>query len=381
MSKALPFLLSAACLTAAISAQAITVTESNMVVTTAGLSATSHQPPLFDLKADALLTDHAFQHGWYYRVAGDARELSLRNIGGVVTGGFGPTHGDRDFSNVDNRGLLKVSLDYDVYASGPASGVFISRCTVMNTSNAPVTFDMFAYSDLDIANTSGDDTCHGNNSSHFVGDGSGVQVEIRANGNDLSQASAFPGLRNQLTDLAITTLSGAPPIFTGDYTGAFQWQNRTLQPFEQRTYTVTFAVDTAAVALPQVEHYGAGNSTSLEIHTQFLPLQDNSLTRNFAIQLKGALPNAEYRIAIGQLPWTPMPFINGIDLWVDPFALIGIYGGLCSATGDAFELFFIPPSPYLTGFPVFGQVFAVDPAAPNGFAHFSAAMRLRIGKL
>lgn len=381
ISKALLHFVAASSLAVAASAQAITVTESNMIVTTGGLSALSNTPRLFDLKADALLVDHGYEHSWYFRIAGDTSESTFRNVGGVQTGGFGPTHGDREFANAENRGQLRVSMDYDVYSSGPASGVFISRCTVMNISNAPLTIDMFAYADLDIAGSSGNDTCFGTNSSHFVSDPSGVQVEVRAIGNDLSQFGAYPSIRNQLLDSAVTTLAGNPPSFGGDYTGAFQWTGRTLQPFEQRSFLLAFAVDTAAVALPLVEHYGAGNGDDVQIHTQFLPLQDNSTTRNFAIQLKGAQPNVEYRIAIGQAPWTPSPFIPGIDLWIDPFQLVGIYGGFTNGTGDSFELFFIPPSPYLTGFSIFGQVFAVDPAAPNGFASFSAGMRMRVGKL
>ncbi len=374
-------LVSAACLSAALTAQSLTVSEGNMIVTTGSLSAALHEPRVFDLKADALVTDHGYEHQWYYRIAGDTRELSLRNIGGVTGGAFGSVHADRDWANVDNRNQLRVSLDYDCYASGPASGVFISRCTVTNISNAPIVLDMIAYSDLDIANSSGNDSVTGTNSSHFVTDPSGVQVEVRAIGNDLSQASAYPVIRNALLNLAVDNLTGALPPFTGDYTGAFQWTNRTLQPREVRTFQIAFAVDTAAVALPLVEHYGASSNNGLQVHTQFLPLQDNSQPRQIAVQMKGALPGAEYRLAVGQAPISPFPFIPGIDLWIDPFVLVGIYGGLTSPTGEAFELYFVPPSPYLTGFSVYGQAFAVDVSAPNGFANWSSGMRLRIGKL
>ena len=156
---------------------------------------------------------------------------------------------------------------------------------------------------------------------------------------------------------------------------------RTLQPFEQRTFQVLLAVDTPASVPPIVEHYGTGNGSAFEIHTTTLPLQDNSQPRPLAVMMKNALPNAEYRIATGMAPWTPMPFIAGIDLWVDPFLLIGVYGGFTNASGAAQMSFVIPASPYLTGVSVVHQCFAVDPAAPNGFAYYTPGMSTRVGRL
>jgi hypothetical protein len=144
---------------------------------------------------------------------------------------------------------------------------------------------------------------------------------------------------------------------------------------------VIFAIDTAAVAVPLLENYGAGNSTALQIHAQTLPLQDQTTTGTFGVQIKNSLPGVPYRIVVGLQPWPALPFITGIDLWVDPSALIGVYGGLTTASGEAAEVFFIPPSPYLAGFSLFSQGFAVNAAAPNGFAWQTAGMRTRIGKL
>lgn len=375
------FLLASLAITAAVPAQ-LTISDGNMNAVVGPLSATAQTPPSFALRADALAINHAFEHGWYYRVAGDAREFALRNLGGV-TQAVTPTneHADRDFANIDGRNLLKASLDYDTYDAGPASGVVISRLTLMNRSNAPVTFDVFCYADLDIAGSAGNDTCTGSSSSHFVSDGSGVQVEVRALGNDLSMVGAYPSVRTLLTNTVVDNLSGAVPPFNGDYTGAFQWQNRTLQPFEQRTFTVAFAVDTAATALPLVENFGAGNGSNFEIHTTTTPVQDNTQARLFKCQMKGALPNVEHRTIMGLTPTTPAPFIPGLDLWVLPASIFAVYGGFTSATGEAQEQFVIPASPYFAGISVYLQVFSVDAAAPNGYAYFTPGMRVRIGKL
>jgi hypothetical protein len=371
--------LTAAAIAAALPAQ-LTVTDGNMQVVTGALSATLQTPRSLVLRADALAVDHAFEHWWYYRVSGDTREFALRNLGGVTEGIVGE-HVNRDFADVDARGLLKAAIDMDVYDSGPASGVLVSRVTFTNRSNAPVTVDVFCYTDLDIADTFANDVCTGSASSHFVSDPTGVQIEVRALGSDRSAVGAYPTIRDLLTNTAVNDLPLQAPPFQGDYSGAFQWQNRTLQPFEQRTFTVALAVDTAAAALPLVENYGAGNGHTFEIHTVSLPLQDQTQTRVISSQMKGALPGVEQRTIVGLDPWVPQPFIPGLDFWVLPASIIGVYGGLTTASGEAFELFVIPPGPYFSGFNVYFQVFAVDAAAPNGYAWFSPGMRMCIGKL
>jgi hypothetical protein len=359
----------------------IALTDGNTSTVLGPLAPLSVAPPAFALRGDALTTNHGYQHGWYYRVAGDTREFSLRAIGGVTSGVVpGDLHGDVDLANVDNRGLLKASLDYDIYDAGPASGVLISRLTLMNRSNAPVTVNVFGYVDLDVGATTADQVI-ANPNSHFVSDVTGVQVEVRGIGNDLTEVGLWPAVLNKLTNATLTTLNNSVAPLTGDYTGAFQWQDRTLAPFEQRTFQVVFAIDTAALVIPLVDHYGAGNGSSFEVHSQSTPLQDNTQPRTFSVQMKGALPGALYRIASAFNPWTPAPFIPGIDLWVEPVSIFAVFGGLTSPTGEAQEVFTIPPSPYLTGFSVYHQCFYVDAAAPNGFAYWTPGLRTRIGKL
>ena len=367
---------------AAVPAQ-LTILDGNMNVVTGALSPTSQNPCTLQLRADAVQINHAFEHWWYYRVAGDTQEFALRSVGTVNQGITGTSdHLDRDFANVDNRGLLRASVDMDVYDAGPASGVVISRLTVMNVSAASINASIYCYTDLDITATSGNDTATGNGSRHFVTDPSGVQIEIRAFGNDRSDIGAYPTIRNLLTNTSVNNLGNTLPPFSGDYTGAFQW-DRPFLPYEQRTFTVLFAVDTAAVLPPLVENYGVANGPFGEIHTQSCPLQDNSQARVFSIAMKGALPNAIYRTVIGLAPYNAAPFIGGLDFWVDPFQLIGVWGtvGLTSPTGTTVESFVIPSSPYLTGLAVYSQHFYVDGTAPNGFAYFTPGMMTRIGKL
>ena len=374
------FLLAAVAFSAAVPAQ-LTLVDGNMNVAIGAVPATAQAPTSLGLRSDALAINHGFEQGWFYRVVGDTREFALRTVGGMTEGLVGNDHGNRDFANIDSRGLLKASIDYDTYDAGPASGVVLNRLVLMNRSNAPVTVDVFCYTDLDIAATSGNDVCTGTVNSHYVTDGSGVQIEVRALGNDLTAVAAYPAVRNLLTNAAVDNLNPGFAPFSGDYTGAFQWQNRTLQPFEQRTFTVALCVDTAAAALPLVEHYGIGNGSSFEIHTDTLPLQDNTQLRIIKSQMKGALPSVEQRTVLGLDPWVPQPYIPGLDLWVLPASIIGVFGFMTSPAGTAEEVFAIPPSPYFNGINVYFQVFTVDALAPNGYAYFSPGMRFRIGKL
>jgi len=373
-----PIILAA--VAAALPAQ-LTITDGNMSATTDALSATSQSPRSFDLLADALAVNHAYEHWWYYRVAGDTSESALRLVGTVNEGVVGTTHIDRDFADVDSRGLLRMSLDMDTYSTGPASGVVISRLNVMNISNAPVTFDIFAYTDLDVTGSSGNDSVTGNGSSHVVTDPSGVRIEVRALGNDKSEVGAYPTIRNKLINAVVDDLSDALPPFAGDYTGAFQWQSRTLAPFAQTSFQVLLAVDTAAFAAPVVEYYGVGNGSNGEIQTDALPLQDNANIRQFSLQLVHALPFTEFRIGTSVAPINAFPIVPGIDMWVDPGLMIGLWGGFTDANGFAQESFLIPTSPYLTGFTAYTQGFYVDGAAPNGFVFYTTGLATQIGKL
>lgn len=376
----IPAIVAGALFAASLPAQ-LTISDANMEAFTDAPSAASQLPREFDLRADALAVDHGFEHWWYYRVAGDVHEFALSDNGGLSSGVTSSgDHADRDYADLDARGLLKASVDMDIYAAGSASGVVISRMTLMNISSGPLTVDAFGYTDVDVAGTSGNDVCFGTADRHYVTDPSGVQIDIRgldATGSDVRQ---YPTLRGLLSNNQLDNLGNALPPFTGDYTGAFQW-TVTLQPFEQRTFTIVIAVDTVASVPPLVEHYGAGNGSSFEVHANDLPLQDVSTVRSFSVRMKGAAPNRVYRIGTSLQSWAAQPFIPAIDLWIDPLAIIGVYAGFTDANGEAALTFGIPPSPYLTGFSVYSQCLYVDAGAPNGFAYWTPGLRTRIGKL
>lgn len=366
---------------AALSAQAFTMTEGNFRVGNGAPQTSSHSPCTFTLRADALNVNHGFEHWWYYRIAGDNRESSLRAIG-PTGGGLAPfqTHGDRDFGDVDLRGQLRANVDFDIYATGPASGVFTSRLTVTNLSAAPLTLDLFAYTDLDINSTPSDDDCTGTADTHVVTDRTGVRVEIRGIGSDASEVGAYPSVRNKLTNTSVDNLANLLPPFTGDYTGAFQWSNRTLQPREEMSITVVFAVDTAASRVPEVAHYGAGSNLAAQISTDTLPLQDNSGLRFLGVHLDGAAPSAPVGLLTSVASASALPFA-GMTLWVDPVPPAQFPIGTTNPAGRASYVFTIPNGPYFTGLPFYHQYFWLDPLAANGFSDYTAGLKTKIGRL
>ncbi len=366
---------------APLAAQNLTIGEGNTSFTTTPASSTLFTPRTFDLRGDALATDHGYEHWWYYRVAGDARELPLRAVGGM-TGAVAPfgTHLDRDFANLENAGRLRAWLDADVYAAGPSSGVVVSRTTFQNLGVAPLVLDVFAYTDLDVAGSSGNDTVTGSLTSHVVTDLTGVTIEVRGLAADRSEVGVYPSVRTKLADALVDDLANVLPPFTGDYTGAFQWQARTLQPGESRTFTVVFAIETTATRVPVVEHYGHGSTTQATIDTDTLPLQDNSQLRQIGIHLRGAPPNAMCGLLTSTFGAAGLPFL-GFDMFVDPSPPAQFPAATTTANGEMTYVFPIPPSPYLTGYPLYHQFFFVDPTAPNGVGGSTGGLLTRLGRL
>jgi hypothetical protein len=379
------FPLAAALAAAATSlpAQNLTIGDGNMVFTTVAPSASSTLPCAANLIGDAMGTDHAFEHWWYFRVSGDASEMPLRLVGTVVRS-VAPsgTHLDSDFDDIESRGLFRARLDGDVYSAGPASGVVISRLSLLNISGAPQTVSVFAYLDLDVAGTFGDDYAVGDDQHQVVTDASGVRIEFRARGSDFGDLGVYPSLRNQLSNGSITALSGAhSPILGADYTGAFEWRDRVVQPGEWVTFTTLIAVDTAANFPPITEQYGSASGHGVEICTDGIALQNNAAPRAIDVHLMGATPNSFAGLLSSIAPASGIPFL-GVVLWADPFTEFQFPISMTDSSGELAFHFPIPPTgSYLTGYPVYHQFFVSNPLAPGGVADWTGGLKTIVGKL
>jgi hypothetical protein len=367
-------------------AQDLTIQNGNMRYRNGAPSPTSQAAPSCDLRADALNTNHMFANGWYFRVAGDTQETSFRAVGPLVRAVATADHADSDWSNVESRGLFSAMMDFDCYAAGPASGVVINRLTITNTSGSPLTMDLFNYADLDLCDSSSGDSATGGTSSILVTDPCGVVVEYRALGNDLVEVqdySATNPLRTRLTDTSVNNLQGWSGTFgPGDFTAAYQWQNRTFAAGQARTFTVLFAVDTRAQYPPINEHYGsglAGQTGVPRITTDALPLQNNAALRSLNVLLTNARPNSPCAL-LSNANSASMPFLN-VFVWVDPSSPAQVVIQTTNSSGFAAVAFLIPTSPYLTGFPIYHQWFVGDTAASNGIASYTTGLSNRVGKL
>ncbi|MCA8953813.1 MAG: hypothetical protein KDE27_30150, partial [Planctomycetes bacterium] len=258
---AAPFLVATA------SAQGLTIHSANMTFATGALSPTTPTAPELDLRATAGGPDHGYRHGWFYRLAGDPQEYAFAGLGpSTASVTAAQDHADRDFADVDNRGLLRAALDCDTYSTGATTGFATSRLTVRNVSAVAQTIDLFAYVDLDVGGTFNNDIAIGAPMLHAVRDWTGVQIEVRAVDADRSDVLAHPLLLNLLTDANVDDLGNHAPPFAGDYTSAFQWSAVVLTPGEQRSFTLVLAVDETATDAAVVEAYGRGSTAGAEIH-------------------------------------------------------------------------------------------------------------------
>lgn len=187
-------------------------------------------------------TDHLFQSWWWFRVAGDARETTFS--------------GASSWSWVGNVGRLtynypnfRAVIQFVVTGVEPGLGFVTQTCTIFNTTNQPITIDLFNYQDLDMNQSSGDDsaTQSGANVISVTDGGSGWRAEYE--GTNAFQVASYDSLRAILTDMNSDNLNGTGlPFGPGDWTGGYQW-SFTLMPRTAATASATVTIVPAPGAL------------------------------------------------------------------------------------------------------------------------------------
>lgn len=179
--------------------------------------------------------NHYFESWWWGRVASDTRELALANASASNWGG---SSGVVNFDTLPSQ-YGRVALTYQVLGFG-TGGTLIESATLINTTSAPITWNLFHYLDLDLGGTSGGDsaTLNGPNSIR-VSDGPWI---ANYEGSGTYEVGAFPGVRNLLTDADIDNFtSSGLPFGPADWSGGYQW-SITLQPSESATFTVSTTI-------------------------------------------------------------------------------------------------------------------------------------------
>lgn len=132
-----------------------TIVDGDAVFTWAGFGMVNFDNAHF---THAAQDDHMFENSWYYRVGGDADESVLP---APDSSDFTGNVATLDWADVDGRGLFSAQLISTV-VDGPGGGVAEVTHVLTINSFAPsnglsLDLDVFAYLDMDLANTASDD--------------------------------------------------------------------------------------------------------------------------------------------------------------------------------------------------------------------------------
>jgi hypothetical protein len=190
-----------------------------------------------DLRAGgAMGADPLFQAWWYYRLESDPSEFPFSNNGnsGLATPVIN-TKGDEavlTWTNCDGKGF-DAQLTYRVYSTGAASGVCTQCMTITNNTGAPLVLNLYAYADYDIAGPGADSATFAMtapNAQQQVSDATDpTRCFFLGCGIDNYEAAVFPLVRSRLLDAVPDDLPDAGvPFGPGDWSSAYQWQDRTI---------------------------------------------------------------------------------------------------------------------------------------------------------
>lgn len=189
--------------------------------------------------------DNMFQNWWWFRAANMGAEVALSNQT------FGSLSGANtvDLTYVESTGAGDLQFDFHYtltsFNSDTRGDVDID-ITVTNLSTQRIFFDIFSYTDFDLAGTFGGDSAvigGAGNSRQLVSDGivTGELILSLAPGG--WEIGAFPTIRDKLTNGTPDVLSNSgSPFGPGDYTGAFQFGDG-LDPGETFTARLSKIVE------------------------------------------------------------------------------------------------------------------------------------------
>ncbi len=206
--------------------------------------------------------DHQFQSAWWFRGPGDTREFTFangvsgtvtvagtlvgNNTGNLDTGGY-------DFTVTNTAGYSFASNQrWTIYNPSATAGTnvqVVATNTITNTGNQTANFSLFFYQNFDVSNTT-------NNTAALI-DPNYIRIEsgtesidwFGANANAWQVTESLFGVQSFLTDTSITNLNNTGLPFTGDFTGAFQW-DITLDAGQSLTLMSGYTLNGAAVPEP-----------------------------------------------------------------------------------------------------------------------------------
>lgn len=315
-------------------------------------------------------TDTLFQHFWALCIDNTTAACVLN----TPTSAAVPAPG---FANVGTRTYINwQGRNVDVYESvavnqvAAAAGIAVSRVRIVNNSGAPVRLNLYGYTDFDVYGLQ--NSCMGSATAtgllHTLTNAStpGDFVEVLGVGADGDTAAAYPSVRTLVVggcvDFTVTPFSPGGVFGPADYTGCFQWKDRSIAPGQSFEAYIAMAHNFPIRSCPAATAttYGLPTGTANGFLIGSAPILGSIL--RYEVLAGASAANQPGTLFFGlssiSLPLSGLTVLNSLDL----FAISVTLNANSYATG-------ILPVPYLPavcGATIHGQVFYLDPASPIG---------------
>ena len=197
--------------------------------------------------------DQLFEHGWFYRLSGDAQEFPMGDPSGSSYAGNTAVI---DWADVGARGIFAAQETSVVTETGAGAGHVTHTLLITNNSPADIVFTLFHFTDVDVAGSFSGNTADATSTPDFITIQSGGEtVEYRAGGNTAYEVAPF-GAGNpesNLEDGDVDNFANTGlPFPSGDFTGAFQWSDVLIPSGGDATFSVTLGANTSAPTPPGV---------------------------------------------------------------------------------------------------------------------------------
>ncbi len=332
-------------------------------------------------------TNHLYHTWWYWRLDTDAREFAFHNGTATQLAPASVYAGDRavlSWPNVDNRGLA-ARLEVRVYSVGAAGGVCVQKMTVTNNTGNPITLNLFGYNDLNQCGLFNNEAVVVGNNLQSISDFMcGTVAQVFAPGADHHEVASFPLVRLRLIDPVADTLNDSGlPYAPGDYSGAFQWQDRAVAPGGEFSAYMVLSEDlaqTGCARLARASTYGvakAGTHGLPSWNTNLLPMVGLPISLEISNGLAGSPPQLYLGGGATSLYYAPFDVTLLIDV-TQPH--VSFFGATFDGLHRSITSFTLPNLSTLCGVTLNAQAFYIDPGATRGVTH-TGGLRWNVGTL
>ncbi|NOT53561.1 MAG: BACON domain-containing protein, partial [Deltaproteobacteria bacterium] len=207
-----------------------------------------------------LSQDHLFETGWWFRVSGGAAETFFPV---PITQNYTGDTATLDWTSLGGAlfsAQLKWVVNNDATVTGFPSGTVRGEMTITNLSAVnPLTLSLFNMADFDVQPTAGNDTAVlGPTGGIDISDAGTNIARYRGIGADAYLVRAFDGasvtdVAGVLSDAAVNNFDNTGlPFGPGDFTGGWQWKDRTIPASGTLKVEVVLTVNYCTYAMSPV---------------------------------------------------------------------------------------------------------------------------------